>query len=182
VPALYEARSIIDEVILQKESYGGRSLAHHRLARRSPEACAGADEGLFVMLVAEFAARAADLPEVFEPNAPAVALRPSLAALKRCLALLSIDDAVFAAPDALGWAYQYWNTEEKDRVFEKVRTQKGAKIAGADIIPATQLLYRVLHGQVPGAKLAWRTVAGYAPAIEVGRGWEYYVKDADRAR
>ena len=45
----------------------------------------------------------------------------------------------FTAPDALGWAYQYWNTEEKDRVFEKVRTVKGAKIAGADIIPATQL-------------------------------------------
>ena len=43
------------------------------------------------------------------------------------------------APDALGWAYQYWNAEEKNRVFEKVRTERGAKIEGADIIPATQL-------------------------------------------
>jgi hypothetical protein len=34
----------------------------------------------------------------------------------------------FQAPDALGWVYRYWNTEEKDRVFEKVRTVKGAKI------------------------------------------------------
>ena len=25
----------------------------------------------------------------------------------------------FVAPDALGWAYQYWNTEEKERVFEE---------------------------------------------------------------
>ena len=75
-------------------------------------------------------------------------VRPSVAALKRVVALLSgrqamhgqeaVTDAVFDAPDALGWAYQYWNTEEKDRVFTKVRTQR-AKIEGADIIPATQL-------------------------------------------
>ena len=32
-----EARGLIDEVILQKEAYGGRSLAHHRLAVRMPE-------------------------------------------------------------------------------------------------------------------------------------------------
>jgi hypothetical protein len=32
-----EARAIIDEVILQKEVYGGRSMVHNRLARRSLE-------------------------------------------------------------------------------------------------------------------------------------------------
>ena len=31
-----EARGIIDEVILQKDAYGGRSLVHSRFARRSP--------------------------------------------------------------------------------------------------------------------------------------------------
>ena len=31
-----EARGIIDEVILQKEAYGGRSLVHSRFARKNP--------------------------------------------------------------------------------------------------------------------------------------------------
>ena len=143
-----EARAIIDEVIQQKDVYGGRSLKHNRLARRDPQACAGADEGLFAVLFAEFEERAQELPELFDPKAPATKLRPSIQAIKRCIALLSGNEAingndpaydeVFSAPDALGWAYQYWNTEEKDRVFENTRTKK-SKIEGSDIIPATQL-------------------------------------------
>ena len=31
-----EARGIIDEVILQKEVYGGRSMVHNRLGRQDP--------------------------------------------------------------------------------------------------------------------------------------------------
>ena len=84
-----EARGIIDEVILQKEAYGGRSLVHNRFARRNPEACAGEDDGLFAVLSEEFAERATELPQLFNPKAPAVALRPSVSALKRCIALLS---------------------------------------------------------------------------------------------
>jgi hypothetical protein len=96
------------------------------------------------MLDEAFSFHAKNLPLLFDPKAPAVALRPSVAALKKCIALLSgtesvngngpATDEVFAAPDALGWAYQYWNTEEKDRVFEKVRTKK-AKIQGRTSSP-----------------------------------------------
>jgi hypothetical protein len=84
-----EARGIIDEVILQKEIYGGRSLVHNRLARKNPEACSGPDEGLFAMLFQEFEERASELPELFAPGSQAITLRPSQPALKRCLALLS---------------------------------------------------------------------------------------------
>ena len=45
-----EARELIDEVILQKPAYGGRSLEHHRLAQRQPELCAGEDDGLLAVL------------------------------------------------------------------------------------------------------------------------------------
>ncbi len=144
-----EARELIDEIILQKEVYGGRSLEHHRLAQRQPELCAGEDDGLFAVLDTIFTERAETLPLLFDPKAASVALKLTAAALKRCVALLSgaesvngqssATDEVFKSADALGWAYQYWNTEEKARVFEKVRTRKGAKIEGSDIIPATQL-------------------------------------------
>lgn len=144
-----ESRELIDEVILQKEVYSGRSLEHNRLAQRHPELCAGGDDGLFAALNAAFTSHAKHLPLLFDPKAPGIALKPGVAAIKRCISLLSgteavrgqdfAKDDVFRAPDAFGWAYQYWNTEEKDRVFEMVRTQKGTKIEGADIIPATQI-------------------------------------------
>lgn len=184
-----EARGIIDEVILQKEAYGGRSLVHNRLARRQPELCTGEDDGLFAVLSAEFEERSQELPQLFNPKAPAVALRPSISALKRCIALLSgrenvgnhqATDEVFEAADALGWAYQYWNTEEKNRVFEKVRTKKGAKIEGADIVPATQLYtepYMVKFLVQNSLGALWM---GMNPQSNICDGWEYYVKDADR--
>ncbi len=187
-----EARGLIDEVILQKEAYGGRSLQHNRLARKEPERCTGEDEGLFAVLFDEFERRAKELPLLFNPRAPEVALRPSVAALKRCSGLLSgveavkgqqaTTDEVFTAPDALGWAYQYWNTEEKDRVFEKVRTKKGAKIEGAEIIPATCIytepyIVKFLVQNSLGA--LWLRMH---PESRLADQWEYYVRDADRAR
>jgi SAM-dependent methyltransferase len=185
-----EARDLIDGVITAKEVYGGRSLAHHRLAQRHPERCTGEDGGLFAMLEEAFAQHARHLPLLFDPRAPGVALRPSVAALKRCIALLSgtksvngsglATDDVFAAPDALGWAYQYWNTEEKDRVFEKVRTKK-AKIAGADIIPATQLYTEPYMVKFLVQNSLGATWMGMYPDSDLSEGWEYYVKDADRA-
>ena len=84
-----EARELIDEVILQKSIYGGRSLEHHRLAQRQPELCAGEDDGLFAVLDKVFAEQARHLPMLFDPEAPGVALKPSAAAIKRCMALLT---------------------------------------------------------------------------------------------
>lgn len=186
-----EAGSIIDEVILQKEVYGWRSMVHNRLGRQDQALLATPDEGLFAVLSREFELRARELPTLFNPKAPAIALRPSLAALKKCIGLLSgtekagsngaATDAVFAAPDALGWAYQYWNAEEKDRVFEKVRTERGAKIEGADIIPATQLYtepYMVKFLVQNSLGALWM---GMHPNSNLADSWEYYVRDADRA-
>ena len=185
-----EARGLIDEVILQKDAYGGRSLQHHRLARKEPARCSGEDEGLYAVLFDELARRAGELPLLFNPKAPEVALRPSVAALKRCIGLLSgtlaakgqeaATDEVFMAPDALGWAYQYWNTDEKDSVFEKVRTRKGAKIEGAEISPASCIytepyIVKFLVQNSLGAM--WM---GMHPDSRLSNAWGYYVPGADR--
>ena len=185
-----ECRELIDEVILQKQVYGGRSLAHHHFAQQKPSACAGEDDGLFSVLEEEFRRRSTELPTVFDPQAPAIALRLSVSALKRCIGLLSgtislngqgeATDELFEAGDAPGWAYQFWNAEEKDRVFEKVRTEKGAKIEGADLIPATQLYtepYMVKFLVQNSLGALW---AGMYPETKLPDNWEYYVRDADR--
>ena len=185
-----ESRDLIDEVVLQKQVYGGRSLVHHHFAQQNPSACAGEDDGLFSVLEEEFRRRGAELPTVFDPQAPAIALRPSVSALKRCVGLLSgavslngqgqATDELFVAGDVPGWAYQFWNAEEKDRVFEKVRTEKGAKIEGADLIPATQLYtepYMVKFLVQNSLGALW---AGMYPETKLPDGWEFYVRDADR--
>ncbi|MFQ5791753.1 MAG: Eco57I restriction-modification methylase domain-containing protein, partial [Acidobacteriota bacterium] len=185
-----EARALIDEVILQKDVYGGRSLQHNRLAKSAPHRCIGEDDGLFAVLFDEFVRRAEELPDLFDPDAAAVTLRPSVAGLKRCVALLSggqsskgqepATDELFMAPDALGWAYQYWNTDEKERVFEIVREKKGTKIEGADIIPATCIytepyIVKFLVQNSLGA--LWMHMR---PSSRLSEQWEYYVNDADR--
>lgn len=204
-----ESRDLIDEVILKKEVYGGRSLEHHRLAQRQPELCAGEDDGLFAVLDNVFEQQAKRLPMLFDPQAPGVALRPSAAKLRTCIELLSLQPEalrkagvrlgetdsqssgdsesqpatldVFKAPDALGWAYQYWNTEEKDRVFEKVRTVKGAKIEGSDIVPATQLYTESYMVQFLVQNSLGATWMGMHPESQLFEHWDYYVRDADRA-
>lgn len=184
-----EARGIIDPVVLQEETYQGRSMVHNRFAQRNPGQCTGDDDGLFAMLSEEFRERSLELPDLFSPDSPAIALRPSVAALKRCISMLSgtipanggkVTDEVFTAPDAFGWAYQYWNTEEKGRVFEMVRTKKGAKIEGSDIIPATQLYtepYMVKFLVQNSLGATWMMMH---PESKLSAAWEYYVKDADR--
>jgi hypothetical protein len=185
-----ESRGLIEEVILQKPVYGGRSLVHYRFAQQNPSACVGEDDGLFAVIEDEFGRRTAELQTVFDPHAPAIALRPSVSALKRCVGLLSgsiplngqgeATDELFEAADAPGWAYQFWNAEEKDHVFERVRTQKGAKIQGADLIPATQLYtdpYMVKFLVQNSLGAFW---AGMYPETRLTDGWEYYVRDADR--
>ena len=89
-----EARGLIDEIIIQKESYGGRSLKHHRLTRLNPEVCAGEDDGLCAALLTEFALRAEELPLLFHPDEPVIALKPGVAALKKCIQLLSAADEI----------------------------------------------------------------------------------------
>ena len=186
-----EARGIIDEVILQKDTYGGRSLVHSRLARREPELCLGDDDGLFEVLSREFKERAEELPGVFDPAARSVVLRPSIASLKECVQLLSgikrlsgqepATDEVFQAQDAFGWAYQYWNAEEKDRVFEMVRKQRGKKIEGADIIPATQLYTEPYMVKFLVQNSLGATWLGMHPESGLAANWEYFVEDVDRA-
>ena len=127
------------------------------------------------MLAAEFAARAEELPGVFDPAAPAVALRPSVAApAVRGVALgpetpgggqPAANDAVFEAPDAFGWAYQYWNTEEKDRVFDE-GPHRGRQDRRRRHRPGHPALHRALHGQVPRPEQPRGDLGGDEPRHE----------------
>lgn len=85
----------------------------------------------------ELAARYAStmLPQIFRTDDPVLEVR--LAPEHRQKLERLIDDlprSVFTADDSLGWVYQYWQSEEKDRV-----NASEDKISGENIGPVTQL-------------------------------------------
>ena len=85
-------------------------------------------------VAARFAAR--ELPEIFRADDPAGAVELSVNDRQPLIALvtgLAVD--VFTASDSLGWCYQFWQAEEKERV-----NKAGNKI-GADELPAVTQLF-----------------------------------------
>jgi hypothetical protein len=75
------------------------------------------------------------LPGVFPPDDPveAVSLAPEHARALR-QHLLSLDAAIFAADDTLGWTYQFWRSQEKAAI-----NASGGKIGAAELPAVTQL-------------------------------------------
>ncbi|KAF5044020.1 N-6 DNA Methylase [anaerobic digester metagenome] len=84
-------------------------------------------------VAAEYAAGM--LPGIFQKDDPLLLLKyapEDRAALQEIL--VGIPAETFRTQDALGWTYQFWQTEEKDRVNKSEK-----RIEGADICAVTQL-------------------------------------------
>ena len=62
---------------------------------------------------------AADLPQLFDPRNPLLELAPSPAAFDDLVEMVSATDLddVWDAPDALGWAYQFFNSGDERRAM-----------------------------------------------------------------
>ncbi len=105
---------------------------------------------------------------------------PSIQGLRECIRALNEDipEDAFKEPELIGWVYQYFQTEEKDRVFEEVRTKK-KKIEGDDIVPATSLYterYMVDYLIQNSLGAIWMEMY---PDSKLCENWPYFVKDQD---
>jgi hypothetical protein len=119
------------------------------------------------VLAARYAA--AMLPGIFRADDPAnrVALAPE--DRSRLEAVLErLPASLFTADDALGWVYQFWQSERKDEV-----NRKGDKIGGADLPPVTQLFteHYMVRFLLENSLGAWW--AGRHPDSPLLRDWEY---------
>lgn len=109
------------------------------------------------------------LPGIFRVEDPTVRVQfapEDRLALEKIVTGLPVE--VFTADDALGWVYQYWQTQQKKTVNDS-----GRKIGGADIAPVTQLftedyMVRFLLENSLGAW--WAARFPHSPLIA---GWEY---------
>ena len=153
-----------NDLLVTDEANGQVAVSLEECDELAPEL--GAKDGF--ELACRFAAEA--LPGVFRSDDPileltlasnhAVALRKLLEDLPR---------AIFTADDALGWTYQFWQTQRKKQVNDS-----GKKIGADEISPVTQLFtedYMVdfLLDNTLGAWWAGRCAAVSSSKFEVSR-------------
>jgi len=143
-----------------------------------------------------FASRCAErmLPQIFRPDDPL--LQVSFAAEHRVRLeelLDSLPEAVFAASDALGWVYQFWQSKKKDEI-----NRSEVKIGADEIGAVTQLftepymvsflLHNTLGAWWAGKKLTAEDAESAKTEEELrkklalpGVEWEYlrFVRGAD---
>ena len=177
-----EARGLLDECIKIREDYAGRSLRHHRFLKENPGIQFDAEDtdGFKAFLRAVFRELQGDIKILFDPDDEYSIIMPTLNTLRECIRALNEDipEGAFKEPELIGWVYQYFQTEEKNRVFEEVRTKK-KKIEGDDIIPATSLYTeRYMVGYLIQNSLGAIWMEMY-PDSKLCEKWPYFVKDQD---
>ena len=146
------ARFLADnDLLIEPESGEPISLAECRtLARERGEDPWG--------MVTGFAERM--LPRIFRPDDPSLAVKlppEARQALEKTLG--DLPEAVFLADDALGWTYQFWQTDRKAEV-----NRSGVKIGAEELPAVTQLfteryMVRFLFHNTVGAWRAEKVLA-----------------------
>lgn len=177
-----EVRGLLDECIKIREEYAGRSLRHHRFLKENPGIQFDTEdtESLKAFLRSVFRELQDDIKILFDPDDEYSIIMPFLQALRESIRALNEDipEDAFKEPELIGWVYQYFQTEEKDRVFEEVRTKK-KKIEGDDIIPATSLYterYMVDYLVQNSLGAIWMEMY---PDSKLCEKWPYFIKDQD---
>lgn len=179
-----EARGLIDETLRANPDYEGISEALFVLRQTDLARCAQSDGGWWAVIEDACMAQAAFLPGLFDVSDPSAALRPSTAAVLRCVTLiggapagftLEEADAAFADPDAIGWAYQFYQEAAKARVYEKLGS--GGKAASrAEIAAATQLFTEPYMVQWLLQNSLGRSYHEAYPDSKLPESWAYYIR------
>lgn len=112
-----EAIGLLPESLRQ----GRRSAGFRQLLEVAPLLGSDDDAGYWAYLQLCGDELAHDVPRLFDPRNPLLALRPPPAVVDELVGLLVADDlgmtgasgSAWAAPDTLGWTYQFFNSDEE---------------------------------------------------------------------
>jgi len=179
-----ETRGLIDETLRTNPDYDGLPEALFILRQSDPGRAAGADGGRWAVIEDACLSQARSLPGLFALDDPATALRPSTPALIRCMAfvggampgfILAESDAAFADPDAIGWAYQFYQEEAKARIYVKLGSG-GKAVTRSEIAAATELFTEPYMVKWLLQNSLGRSYHVIYPDSVLPATWEYYVK------
>jgi hypothetical protein len=115
------------EVVTTRPEYGGlsRLLRDLRAAGGSKYKWGEDAEAQLLRdgLAQAFAAVTEDIGVLFDPDHEYSQLWPSFPTLKKVIQQINdgLPPEVFAAPDFLGWVYQFFNVEEKERIRDRTK-------------------------------------------------------------
>ncbi len=186
-----DMRGLIEETITTRSIYSERSKRHRDYLDEHPQAHRAPDRGLVAMLQQAYGEVSRHIGVVFDPESDHSIVWPRHTLLRECVDQINNLDAevarkrggdpqttpvssVYADDTVLGWVYQYFQEEEKARVFREASTKK---ISGHDIIPATtayteRYMVQFLVENSLGA--LWMEMY---PDSSLCEQWEYFVKD-----
>lgn len=136
-----EVRGLVDEVLVKRSEYSGRSYGHRNFFEIAREFCKyQTDDGLAYFINIIFNEVTTDVGILFNTDDEYSIISPSNKALNKVIELLTtqIDEISWEQDEIIGWMYQYFNEEEKDDVFDRLYNKK-EKIKSLDIPAATQL-------------------------------------------
>ena len=88
---------------------------------------------------------------------------------------LAESDAAFADPDAIGWAYQFYQEEAKARIYAKLGSG-GKAVIRAEIAAATELFTEPYMVKWLLQNSLGRSYHEIYPNSALLATWEYYVK------
>ncbi len=183
-----EARGLIEETLRPNPDYEGLSEALYVLRQTDPARAGGADAGWWAV-IEDACAQDAAPPGLFDLTDPAVALRPSTPTLLRVVRAvggvlsgftLAEADAAWANPDAIGWAYQFYQEAAKARVYAKLSS--GGKVSTrAEIAAATQLFTEPYMVQWLLQNSLGRSYHEAYPTSTLPATWPYYIRPENQA-
>lgn len=187
-----EVRGLIESTLRISDEYEGLSEQLYLLRLDHPEYATSADGGWWKVLTSACEQLTQALPGLFALDDPDAALHPTPSALLACLDLVGGKqpvlsnlraeelDAALADPDAIGWAYQFYQEESKAAVDAKCKS--GGKAASrSELAAKTQLFTEPYMVQWLLQNSLGRSYHEAYSESALPASWPYYIGPEQRA-
>ncbi len=134
-----EAHGLIPETVRTRPEFGDRPRRERDLADRDPELAVRTEDLAHAALREAFAQMRTFVPLLFAEEDPYALLLPRLPAYREVRRELEgVSEALWKEFESLGWAYQYFNSEEREEIRRRLRRNPQP-----DDIPALNQFYTV---------------------------------------
>lgn len=168
-----EALGLLPESIAK----GRRSAGFRQVLEVAPLLGSDDDAGYWTYLQICGDELAHDIPHLFDPRNPLLALRPAPAAIDALIAPLTPDalgaahpdGPAWAAPDTLGWAYQFFNSDQERAEMRKAhpQPQDSRELAVRNQFFTPDYVVRFLGHNTLGRRLVEGGIAELADTLEL---------------
>ncbi|MGY4706951.1 Eco57I restriction-modification methylase domain-containing protein [Candidatus Bipolaricaulota sp. J31] len=117
-----EEHGLITETVVARPEYGGRSKRERDLADEEPELAANPEKLSQEALRRAFGEMRAHIPLLFRPDDPYGLLLPRLPAYRQVREEFErLPRGLWRKFETLGWAYQFFNSEERKAIRQRLR-------------------------------------------------------------